>query len=213
MAGLLLVAACSGGGGDAEAGALRPVTTLVAPAPTLPPTSAATVLTTTPAATTAPPRTPPVDEWAIPPLEEIDVAYVQRVVSEIDRIDGDIFRDAVARGEMDDELRARLATIYGGLPLLAHQGDLSELQSSLNGAVPGNRAISLRNLVEATGAPTSCILANATIDATSFMPLGGGVLDVEVVFRSLRPEANVTGWQITAMAPQVSPEERCVSPS
>ncbi len=213
----LVVAACSGG---TEQTALRPVTTgapvsapattaaadVVVPTTTVTPTSSPP--TTGPApAETAPPTT--VDEWAIPPPEEIDEAYVQRVLTELDRIHGDILRDAVAGGTVDEEIEARLAAIYHDFELFVSTASMEEFVAG-GGSSPGDRRTEVERIVRSTEAGgVRCVVVNARID---YSAVAGNdvVAPVDIALRSDDGTASPTGWQIATLAPRSEGEDGCV---
>ena len=128
----------------------------------------------------------------------IDVPYVQRVLDEIYRLDGEAARYIYAKRLPDAEFNARLEAIFGEPALgeaksLYGQGAARGFDNFAN--PPGNPKIQVRSIVETT---PSCILVRASLD---FRPLFVGADRTQpdgVVQLSLADvlPLNPTGWGV-----------------
>jgi hypothetical protein len=102
------------------------------------------------------------DPFAIP--EVIDEAYVNRVLAELDEINGDAVREIVSRGAIPFESIERIRAIYND-PEYEQQSDglrvLLEGEPTRLKAPPGNRKTTVIRLVRA-GA--KCIFAQVKVD-------------------------------------------------
>jgi len=146
-AGLAVLAACSPatkGGGTATV-----APTASTPAPT----------------TVAPTTSTTADAWAVP--STITPAYLDRVLAELDHIDGDAFRDARAHNavtprfvELEQAIRAGPHELQ-----LQEKGIQQEVQIGWTNIkpVPGDRVMTVENILPA---PLPCVLAAVAIDFT-----------------------------------------------
>ena len=140
----LVVAAlssCSGGAGSHAAGSL--------PAPPPPSTSAPVTIPPTTSTTL------PADPFAVPAV--IDLAYLDRVMVELNRIHGNAFRTVVATHDIPPEVVAQLKATATGTSLSTTLKDLStQIVHQFKGGrnPPGDRITSADRIVSATA---SCI--------------------------------------------------------
>lgn len=177
----IVAGACSPGGADG------PETTV--------PTSATTVAT--PAATAV------ADPFAIPAV--IDAAYVDRVLAALNKVDGDLVRDLVAKNTLDSEASVRLRAIYNE-PEFEH-----ELQSLVKlfgrgldrfKRPPGDRTTLVAQLV--TTSPT-CILAKVVHDYSNVVESSRPQAGDQIAVVTLRPteagadprDLNPTPWSFS----------------
>lgn len=139
----------------------------------------------------------------------IDVAYVQRVVDEIFRLDGEAARYVHVKRVPDAEFNARLEAIFGDPALeeaktLYGRGAADGFVSFAN--PPGDPQVKIKSIEQST--PT-CILALADLD---FRPLfvgadrliRGGVV---VLSSADRLPLNPTGWGVVAAGTPVPGKE------
>jgi hypothetical protein len=216
----VLSAACSSGGDDA-ASELTPLATTTTPA-TSPTTTAAPVTTTTapaPAAasTAAPTTTGAAQDWTIPPLEEIDVAYLQPVVDELDRLEGDLFRLAFERGEVDADVEDLIENSYARFRETAMLQGLPEILADREKFFdpPGDPDTTVLEIVERASYASliPCVLVNVEVDFAAVNRVSG-VRRYELVLMSgdmVQPLGrNKTGWWITDLSDDVPAGERCI---
>lgn len=159
------------------------------PEPTVPPSTV-----TLPAEST----TTTVAGFEVPAV--VDVPYVQRVVDEIYRLEGEAARYIYARKLPDAEFNARIEAIFGEPALeetkkLYGRGAASGFDTFAD--PPGNPKVKVRSVVQAT---PSCILVRADLD---FRPLFIGAERTEpngVVLLSVAEVLpfNLTGWGVVA---------------
>lgn len=172
MVSLLLVAAVlTGCGGDGE--------------------EAATTTTTRPRATTT------TDPFAVP--DPIDAAYVQRVLTEHERVLGDAFRLAMQEGAVTQGVEERVTAIYAERPGMA---ELDDMRAAVAEGFPNerrDRGDRLVDQVALTQAAPECIgvTARYRFDEVLVEPI-----DPVAVVIELRPSPegsdpvghNRTGW-------------------
>jgi len=130
----------------------------------------------------------------------IDVPYVQRVLDEIYRLEGEAARYIYAKGVPDAEFNARLEAIFGDPALeatksLYGQGAAQRFDTFAN--PPGTPKVKVRSVVEATA---ECILVTASLD---FRPLFKGADRTEpdgVIILSIGEvlPLNPTGWGVVS---------------
>ena len=153
----------------------------------------ATVPTTGPPTTT----TAPADPFAIPAT--IDEAYVERVLAELDRIDGDATRAIIANGDFVREATDALAAVYHEDELNA-QLDLwnDEIRAGLTGyrRPPGNVHTEVTTLLAST---RECVFAEVTRDYAETAEIAA---PPRRSFVALRPGSdpkglNRTPWKIS----------------
>jgi len=98
----------------------------------------------------------------------IDVPYVQRVLDEIYRLDGEAARYIYAKGVPDAEFNARLGAVFGGPALEESKsvyGQAAAQRFTTFANPPGNPKMVVQKVIEAT---SDCILVTASLD---FRPL------------------------------------------
>ncbi len=180
-----LLAACSGG-------------TVAAPPPSSttepPPTS--TSSTTEPATTTS-------TSLGFDKPATIDVAYVQRVLDEIYRLEGDAARHLYANKVPDAEFNERLEAIFGDPELsdakTSFGRDAAERLSNFT-EPPGDPIVKVLSIVDS--AP-DCIVAQATLNFTALYkrtaPASPTVL-IQLLAGSVEP-LNPVPWGVVAAGP------------
>ena len=143
--GLVVLAACSSGskpGGSASV-----------------PAAAATAASTTTA-----------DPWAVP--STITPAYLDRVLAELNHIDGNAFRDARAHNAVTPTYLADERTIRAGPHEVQLREDLVNKDISIHwsgvAAVPGDREMTV---ISVLSAPRPCVFAEVNVD---FSPITVG---------------------------------------
>ena len=182
---LCLLGAC-GGGGDEE-GATS-TTTIAATS------SSSTTTSTSTTTTDAPTTTEPTDPWAVP--DEIDEAYVQRVLTKLYEIEGDARRIAVREGLVTEEVLNLLNSIYSEDRAIFIINSFAEAAvTGFEGVKrpPGDVAIRVQTIHRGT---EQCIFAKATVsyNAVATNPAPPGPLQVV-----LRPsKSNIARWRIEA---------------
>lgn len=147
-----------------------------------------------------PTTTMPADEWAVP--EVIDAAYVERVLAELDRIDGEAARIIVAEGELVPAAVDRMRAIYGTAEL-NFQFELwgEYIADDFEGfrRPPGDRKRSVRAL-EASEDDCIAVVAmqdNAAIAAAT-VPVVEVALELRPAERAHDPHGlNPTGWSVS----------------
>ncbi|MBI2710105.1 MAG: hypothetical protein HYX34_10475 [Actinobacteria bacterium] len=163
-----------------------------------------------PTTTASPVSTTTTDPWAVP--DQIDVAYVQRVVDGLSRILTKAWQLARDRGKVDAEVE-RLVRSVDEQPVLGV--DLDGLQASVNAQFadvverPRPLAAEVRQVQVVND---TCVVARMQIDFSKIVP-SGAVRDVtqELVRRG----RNDTGWTIAAQyfsAPPARRGEPCQRP-
>lgn len=168
---------------------------------------------TVPKATTS---TSTADPWAVP--DPIDAAYVERVLAELDRIDGDAARLIVTAGELTPPAVARMRAIYGTDELNFQLEVWGELVAKKFAGVkipPGQRRTVVVNVL---AADASCVFAETRSDfsetASSAPPPSVAFVTLKRVDESHdEGHLNLTLWRIEATrVPQGdhTPVNRCV---
>jgi len=182
---VLLVAGCtdtsSGGGGTA---------TTTGPVPAI-----ATTVAELPATTLAPGVAPPFQMPAV-----VDVAYVQRLLDAIYRLDGEATRRAFVTGAPDAEVDERLVAIFGD-PALAEAKRVLTDQAA-DGFVrlanpPGDATVRVVEVLQATPA---CIVVRADLDRGPVFREPRPAT-ARVVIRLARADVlafNPTGWGVVS---------------
>ena len=179
---VLAVTACSSGGGPSVA------------APTSVPATSSTVAATLPP---APSTTVAVDPFAVPAV--IDLAYLDRVMVELNRIQGDAFRTVVATKTVPPEALAQMQATATGTSLSTALEQFSiQIVNRFKGAriPPGNLIISAKRVLEQSDL---CIAFEATGD---FSAVADHPVVKSVVYTlKRRPvgaslEINITPWVI-----------------
>lgn len=158
--------------------------------------SAATVPDVGPTTTVAP------DDWSVPAV--IDAAYVERVLAELDRIDGEAARIIVAEGELVPAAVDRMRAIYGTDELNRRFAALGELIADDFAGMkipPGNRRTTVEAIVDSS---QDCLLVDVRRDlsAVAANPPDRPRLSRMLLHRSVPrfdPHArNPTGWSMEA---------------
>jgi hypothetical protein len=157
-----------------------------------------TTTTVEPAVTTT---TVPEDPWAVP--EEIDEAYVQRVLQELYRLDGDALRIAVREGIVTEEVIEIVRSVYvpGELPYRLNEL-LEGAADGFEGVLrpPGDIAVTADEVVRIR---TECLVVRAVHDFGAVSSRGASRL---VSFVELfRGPGNGTGWVLGTNS--VGPDE------
>lgn len=183
---LLLVAGCT----DTSGGAGTATTTTTGPVPAI-----ATTVTQVPTTTLAPGVAPPFQMPAV-----VDVAYVQRLLDTVYRLDGEATRRAFVTGAPDAEVDERLVAIFGDPALTEAKQVLAD--QAADGFTrlanpPGDATVRVLEVLQAAPA---CIVVRADLDRGP-------------VFREPRPAAarvmislaradvlafNPTGWGVVS---------------
>jgi len=184
---LLLVAGCtntsSGGGGTAA-------TTTTGSVPAI-----ATTVAQVPATTLAPGVAPPFQMPAV-----VDVAYVQRLLDAVYRLDGEATRRAFVTGAPDAEVDERLLAIFGD-PALAEARQVLADQAADGFArlanPPGDATVRVLEVLEASRA---CIVVRADLDRGPVFREPRPA-PARLVIRMARADAlafNPTGWGVVS---------------
>jgi hypothetical protein len=151
-AGMLVVGgACSGGGGDDDDGGSSSVTV---PEDTA--VDDATTTTTTAGSADA--------AFAVPAT--IDDAYVNRVLAELDRVQGDVFRRIVANGSFAQADLVPLRAVFNDPELTGQAQGFATLVGSIDRArkPPGDNRTTVVRLLTAR---PDCIYAETTVDVSA----------------------------------------------
>jgi hypothetical protein len=146
-----------------------------------------TTTTVAPAVTTT---TVPEDPWAVP--EEIDEAYVQRVLQELYRLDGDVRRVAVREGGVTEEVIELVQALYVPEEAVWRLNELVEGSASgFEGVLrpPGDIAVRAEEVVRIR---TECVVVRAAHDFSAVST--SGATDVVVFVELFRGPGNGTGW-------------------
>lgn len=156
------------------------------------------------------------DTFAVPDV--IDAAYVNRVLAELNRIDGDFNRLLVKTHTVEPKARALLRAIFNDPALDDEMRSLETLDYGNFKRPPGNRRTTVTEVV--TGRPT-CILAKVTYDFSA-VAVATGSYPGEVDIVTLRPKQegadphgkNPTPWAFSHLeqigADETPPDEaRC----
>jgi hypothetical protein len=168
-AGLAVLAACSS---PTKAGGTATV-------PTAPPSSTTTTTT---------------DPWAVPAT--ITPAYLDRVLAELDHIDGNAFRDARAHNAVTATYLADERAVRSSeSEVQLQETDLGKyVKTNFAGvrAIPGDVSMSV---IEILASPAPCIFASVTVDFSAVTPTP---LKYPAWYVALVPRApgsmNPTGW-------------------
>ncbi len=122
----------------------------------MPPTSATSAPTTTAAA----------DPWAVP--STITPAYLDRVLAELDHIDGEAFRDARAHNaitarfiQLEQAIRAGQFNLHFEETAISQEVAIRWVNIK---ADPGDRRITIKSIL---ASPQPCVLAAVDIDFTA----------------------------------------------
>ncbi len=143
--------------------------------------------------------TEPADPFAVP--TEIDLAYVNRVLDELDALRGESLRVAIRDEGPSDEA---IAVLYRAVDdeVLA-QPQSSYLNLALDGFStiqpdPGDPATEASELLTAT---EDCISAVGTSDSSAFLVESQGPAPVIIELRPAEREGNATGWILAPLVP------------
>jgi hypothetical protein len=143
-----------------------------------------TTTTTAPEATTT-----SVDPFTVP--DEITVEYVEAVLTELEKINGDALRLAVAEG-FSAEVTDLLETVFDGQPLADRANVLLNVTPvDFEDGPPGDISVSVVSLAAAT---EDCVAADVVEDYTTVAASGSPTVSVRVTL--VRGEANNTGWLV-----------------
>lgn len=159
------------------------------PTSTLPPTTPTTVAETT---------TTTVSPFAVPDV--IDIPYVQRVLEEIYRLDGEAVRHLYASKLPDKEFALRQEAIFGGQTLKESVRILSERATTELDAFaspPGNPTVKARELIQTS---VRCMIVLADLSFSPFYrssEVGPSDPSYIYLFRAEHSKYNSTGWGIT----------------
>ncbi len=134
----------------------------------------------------------PADPFAVP--AHIDETYVRRVLTELYRIQGDAFREAVSRGEVTQRALQLLQSVYVDSEVAFLVNGLSEIVGSPSPSVstPGDVRVVAADVVAHT---PGCLIVSSTLDYSA-------VIDGAVTERNLRIDlhreeaSNRTGWRV-----------------
>jgi hypothetical protein len=144
-AGLAVVAACSTATKSGGTATVPPTTPTSSPTTALPATAATT------------------DPWAVP--STITPAYLDRVLAELDHIDGEAFRDARAHNAVTPRFIELERAIRAGDYNLRFEETAIKQEAGIGWsnikAVPGDRKMTVESILSA---PAACILAAVDID-------------------------------------------------
>jgi hypothetical protein len=143
-----------------------------------------------PSTTTAPEdTTTSVDPFTVP--DEITVEYVEAVLTELEKINGDALRLAIAEGFSAD-VTDLLETAFEGQPLADRANVLANVNpADFEAGPPGDISVSVLSLVTAT---VDCVAADVLEDYTTVAPSGSPSVSVRVTL--VRGDANNTGWLV-----------------
>jgi ABC-type transporter Mla MlaB component len=148
-----------------------------------------TTTTAEPAVTTT---TEPEDPWAVP--EEIDEAYVQRVLEELYRLQGDLTREVIAEGAVTANAVSGFQTIYGAsMAVVQINGLLEAGHSGFVGfrANPGNTRVEVADIINAD---RECIAVLVHLD---FSEVAVDPVEMPFDFLLLSPSLEApSGWRI-----------------
>lgn len=161
-----------------------------------PPVTTTTLLPVPETTTTIPATTTTTDPFAVPAV--IDVAYAQRVLENIYRLDGEAVRYAYAKKVLDAELDARLVAIFGGPALEEARRILKENAAERFvrfADPPGYPKVSVIEIVQAT---PLCMVVRANLDFGSYYKrVQAPDPQVVVELRTADVEPfNPTGWGV-----------------
>jgi hypothetical protein len=161
-----------------------------------------TTTTAEPAVTTT---TEPEDPWAVP--EEIDEAYVQRVLQELYRLDGDARRIAVREGIVTEEVIEIVQSMSVDSRVAERIGALQDWSlEGFEGALdpPGDVSLSVLGL-ERLG--VDCVVAEVAQDFTAVSSKGAKNVRSFIVL--IRGEKNHTNWLLVSnsVGPEGGPPE------
>jgi hypothetical protein len=164
------------------------------------PLQGATVPTAAPTTTTTNPYTVP---------DQIDAAYVNRVLAGLDAIEGDIFREVRATKNLTLETIDRITAFHTNLATAEVLINFYQIQMGRNFTgyyeTPGNRSTDVVDLIRAT---SSCVYASAERDNSMLGPDTTGRRPVWVALRPMPvSHVNPTGWgyQYNGVTPSGGP--------
>ena len=167
LAGLVLAAGCSTSDDDPQAESETTTTTSTAS------TSVSPTATATPA-----------DPFAIP--EVIDAAYVDRVLAELYRIDGDVLRKVLASDSLNMSDLAPLRAIYNDPQYEPEAKNV--LEAKLDPAIfqmpPGNRRV---NVTQVHRSDPDCIVVEVEIDFSDVVIRPPAIQPTKTDFIALSP--------------------------
>lgn len=168
------------------------------------PASPSPVATVTPSPAPSPSPSPspsPIDVATVP--AEIDVAYVQAVLDELNRIETEAFRDVAATGEFSERFHALMKSIHTPADADRQIGGFKEFVG-VDGLAdpPGLMVSEVQQLLTAT---PECIEAEIVHDVTPLLA-PDVELDVEQPYevklvRSEPNDLNPTAWVIDHIGP------------
>jgi len=186
LAGLVLAAGCSTSDDDPQAESETTTTTSTAS------TSVSPTATATPA-----------DPFAIP--EVIDAAYVDRVLAELYRIDGDVVRKILATNTIGVEDARTLRAIYADPQVERAAMSLARVlgvDKKNFKSPPGDRRVRVQRIIDADN---TCILSIVKSDFSNVVNVPPETSPNESDLITLRPtaqgadpdQANASGWSIS----------------
>jgi hypothetical protein len=143
------------------------------------------------------------DAWAVP--DPIDEAYVEAVLTELYRLQGDALRQAMDSGEVTEDVIGTFAAVYDeGLAATQISGLVELAADGFPGLhdPPGDVGVSV---VEVVSAGPECIAAMAHLDFSP-VALEPGVVPFDAVVLGRSP-ASPVGWRIDRMAGFESAED------
>jgi hypothetical protein len=155
--------------------------------------AADTTTTARPTTTSSTTTTEPDDPWAVP--DDIDEAYVQRVLTELYRLDGEATRLAISEGVVTDQVIELVRHVFVDELAAAHLNALVEdAHAGFPGYVdpPGDASV---QLVELLAASRSCVSVVIELD---FSPMVVSPTARPLSYVVLRPASagNAPGWRI-----------------
>lgn len=158
---------------------------------------AGTTTTTRPTTTSSTATTEPEDPWAVP--EDIDEAYVQRVLTELYRLDGEARRIAVREGMVTEEVIELVQRVYAPKGAAERGNELIESSIDRFPGVhdpPGDVRLTVQQIeLQRQDAPSPrCVVVSISADFTAVVENGSD--DLRYFVELVEGEGNETGWLI-----------------
>ena len=172
--------------------------------------STGTTLTTTDTPITSGTRPVPVDDVAVVP-NEITVDYLQLVLDEMYRIEGEVVQSLVADG-VDAEQVKRIDDLYSGELGATFANDAIQLAADPSGLndPPGQVGVEVTELLSTDA---GCAFAAVDLDFSGRAP-GGQVVESFIGIGVAEPPTNPTAWVMVVNgfnADGTAPEDPCAA--